>query len=79
MRFLDSLFFAHPRSVNETYWQHFYCALTVSLRLLYASIFQLLHAVIPGIHPPYGTDLRSLAKYCDSRLPEKRKNEPKQK
>ena len=77
MKLLDRLFFEHPRSVDETYWQHFRCATTVSFKLLCACVCQLLHAVIPGIHPPYGTDLRSLAEFCDSRLPEKRKNEPR--
>lgn len=79
MKFLDHMFFKHPRSVGETYWQHFYCAVTVSIKLLCASMCQLLHAIIPGVHPPCGTDLRSLAEFCDKRLPENRKKSNEQK
>ena len=68
MRWMESLFLDHPRSVGETYWQHFRCAATISLKLGCACLCQLLHAVIPGIHPPGGTDLRSLVEFCDKRL-----------
>jgi hypothetical protein len=80
MRYLIHKYFvAHVQDVGETYFQHARCALTVSFKLASASIFQLLHAIVPGIHPPYGTDLKSLAEFCDKRLPERRRkdNEPR--
>ena len=78
MKFLNKYFLDHPRSVGETYTQHCRCAMTVSFKLACASIFQLLHAVIPGIHPPCGTDLKSLAEFCDKRLPDRRRDNVKQ-
>ncbi len=44
---LTRLFLDHPRSVNETYWQHMAFALRFSAGLLGASLAALLHAFIP--------------------------------
>ena len=45
----DRLFTAHPRSVNETYFQHQRVALSFALPLLVAGLAALVHAVVPGL------------------------------
>ena len=42
-------FIEHPRSVNETYLQHFATATHFALRLLAASFKCLLHALVPRL------------------------------
>ena len=58
-RFLN-LFTSHPNSIGETYWQHFLSASKISARLGIACLSQFTHAVLPFIHPPFGSDTRSL-------------------
>lgn len=55
-----NLFTKHPESVGETYLQHMLAAIKVSGYLFVSSVFQLIHAVFPFVHPPLGTDVRSL-------------------
>ncbi len=42
-------FIEHPRSVNETYLQHFATATHFGLRLMAASLKCLLHALVPRL------------------------------
>ena len=42
-------FTAHPRSVGESYWEHFGFAMRFSFRLLRAAGAAALHAVIPAL------------------------------
>ena len=42
-----NVFTAHPASVGETYWQHFFFATKFSLRLFGAAFAALVHAVLP--------------------------------
>ena len=46
---LDKWFVEHPRSVNETYLQHFAVAIRFAWRLLVASLRCLVHALIPKL------------------------------
>jgi hypothetical protein len=78
MKFFDRLFFDHPNEIGETYRQHFRCAITVSFKLGCASFCQMLHAIVPGIKPPCGTDLKSVVEFCNSHLPTKRKRDNEQ-
>ncbi len=43
------LFLDHPRSVNETYPQHFAVAMGFALRLMGAGFAALVHALIPAL------------------------------
>jgi hypothetical protein len=63
----------HLDEVGETYWQHFKTGIDVVGALALATHCQLLHALIPCIKPPFGTDLKSLIGYLEKRLPENRK------
>jgi hypothetical protein len=44
---LDRLFVAHPRSVDESYFEHMRFALSFSVRLLGAGLAALVHAFVP--------------------------------
>ena len=44
---LQKLFLDHPRSVDESYLQHFAFALLFSIRLFVAAIAALVHALLP--------------------------------
>jgi hypothetical protein len=47
MGFLDRVFLAHPRTVDENYREHCAFAFRISLRLLLAGSAALVHAVVP--------------------------------
>lgn len=49
MQTLDELFFAHPRTVGESYVEHGFFALRIAARLAQAAGAALVHAVIPGL------------------------------
>ena len=63
-------FTEHPNAVGETYFTHFKVALCVAKRLLFASMYQAIHAVLPFINPPGGTDIDSLIKFIDPPPPD---------
>tara|TARA_B100000287_G_scaffold430219_1_gene485043 strand:+ start:1500 stop:1727 length:228 start_codon:yes stop_codon:yes gene_type:complete len=63
------LFTEHPNSLGETYIQHCLVAASLSLKLLAASLAQLVHAVFPFINPPCGTDVCSMAEYLEGKKP----------
>lgn len=46
---LDKLFRDHPRSVGETYGEHFVVASGFAAAMLLAGLACLVHAVIPGL------------------------------
>ena len=47
---VDRLFFAHPRDVGETYFQHFINAVYIGNKMLAFAIAEYIHALIPGIN-----------------------------
>lgn len=47
----DRLFLAHPRSVDETYFEHSAMALRFAGRLFVAAIACLVHAMVPALFP----------------------------
>lgn len=51
----EKLFINHPKSVNETYWQHFRMASTFSAKLFSAAIVCLVHAIVPGLFVKTGS------------------------
>ena len=48
-RALSALFLSHPRSVNETYFQHFGVAFGFATTLAAAAFCALVHAVVPSL------------------------------
>jgi hypothetical protein len=69
------IFTEHPKEVGENYFTHAIAALSISCRCQIAAYTQFLHAVFPFIAPTPGTDLRSLIKYLENKLPENRKKD----
>jgi hypothetical protein len=47
MSFLDRVFLAHPRTVDETYLEHCAFAFRIGARLLLAGSAALIHAAVP--------------------------------
>jgi hypothetical protein len=43
------LFINHPKSVSETYRQHFFTSISFSMKLFKAAIACFIHALIPGL------------------------------
>jgi len=58
----------HLKDVSETYLTHCRHALALSSRLFLSSIGQALHAFAPDVHPPLGSDVRSLISLSESKL-----------
>jgi len=56
MKQLDSLFFAHPRSVGESYGQHFATALSFAVPMISGGLALLVHAVLPGLFVRTGSN-----------------------
>jgi hypothetical protein len=50
-------FFAHPRSLNESYLEHQACALKFSFSLFAAAGACLIHALIPGLFERTGSTM----------------------
>lgn len=46
---IDRLFLAHPRSVNESYGEHFAVAGRFGVTMLLAGLAALVHAVVPAL------------------------------
>jgi len=63
----------HLKDVNETYLTHCRHALALSSLLFLSSMGQALHAFVPDVRPPLGSDVRSLISFLESKLPENRK------
>ena len=62
----------HLHYVGETYWQLALVAVGLSLRLLASAVSQAVHALLPFVRPPFGTDVCSLSDYIESVKPETR-------
>ena len=50
------LFIDHPRTVNESYFEHMGASLTVARRLTAAATKCLVHALVPGLCKTAGSD-----------------------
>ncbi len=46
---LKRLFIDHPKSVNETYLQHFFTSMSFSMKLFKAAMACFIHALVPGL------------------------------
>ena len=65
-----SFFTLHLNKVGETYFQHMLVAGLISLKLLVSSIAQAVHALLPFVDPPLGTDVCSLIEFLEAKKPE---------
>jgi hypothetical protein len=69
---LPRSFVDHPRSVGETYGEHFAVALGFGLRLIAAGLACLLHACVPAWFTRSGSSaVRALARELEERARER--------
>ena len=67
---LPRSFVDHPRSVGESYGEHFTVALGFGLRLIGAGLACLVHACVPGWFTRTGSRaVRALARELEERAP----------
>ena len=64
------LFTKHPHKVGETYFRHAAEASCIAFKCQMVTCAQLIHAAFPFICPPFKTDVRSLIKYLEKKLPD---------
>lgn len=63
---MKNWFTEHPKSVNETYGQHFLFSVRCSLKFLMAGFAGLIHAFLPFLHINTCSDLvaKLVGHYC---------------
>ena len=61
-----NFFTKHLKEINESYFEHMKCALTISVKMQISAYAQLLHAVFPFIHPPLGGDVKSMKNFLNN-------------
>ena len=57
------LFTKHPKSTNQTYFQHAFIAISIGIRLLRSSSMFFIHSIFPFIKIPELLNLESTALY----------------
>lgn len=55
----------HLEDIDETYFEHLHHAFEVGSVLLLSSFAQLFHSIVPGFHPPFGSDVDSLIEFLE--------------
>ena len=68
---LDMLFLRHPRSVGESYGEHFVMATEFAAALFVAAVACLVHAVVPALFP--STASRIIANLHDTMVLNRRR------
>ena len=53
---MKNIFTEHPKTVNETYLQHMWCALKFCVTLYYLSYIALVHAIFPFLFKTTASD-----------------------
>ena len=54
---LNNLFTEHPSSLNESYSEHFLCAFTYGVRIVFSGFACLIHSVFPFLFKTAASDL----------------------
>ncbi|XJJ70838.1 DUF6356 family protein [Novosphingobium sp. BL-8A] len=57
MAMLGKLFLDHPRTVNETYGEHWYVANRFGLLMIVAGLGTMLHGFVPGLMTRTGSNM----------------------
>ena len=53
---IDRLFLSHPRSVGESYWEHFRVASSFGRAMIAGGTKAMIHAVFPNAYETAGSD-----------------------
>ena len=56
LRSLIKLFTHHPESNGETYFQHFRCASSYGLRMIFSGLAAIIHSVLPFLFETAASD-----------------------
>ena len=54
---ISNLFTEHPSSLNESYFEHFLCASTYGIRIVFSGFACLIHSVFPFLFKTAASDL----------------------
>ncbi|MBC8227471.1 MAG: hypothetical protein H8E74_10140 [Gammaproteobacteria bacterium] len=54
---INNLFTEHPSSLNESYFEHFLCAFTYGIRIVFSGFACLIHSVFPFLFKTAASDL----------------------
>ena len=54
---INKLFTEHPSSLNESYFEHFLCASTYGIRIVFSGFACLIHSVFPFLFKTAASDL----------------------
>ena len=54
---INNLFTEHPSSLNESYSEHFLCAFTYGVRIVFSGFACLIHSVFPFLFKTAASDL----------------------
>jgi hypothetical protein len=74
---LERLFFSHPASVGEGYFQHQRHAFGFAARLFTAAVASFVHGLVPALFLTTGSDtVRHLHDRMNDRLSQARKQQP---
>ena len=65
---MKNMFTEHPKSINETYLQHFLFAFIIGLKLIYWGIIAIIHGILPFTFKSYvSTKIKGLHKKINVR------------
>ena len=53
---IDRIFLAHPRTVGESYWEHFCVAGSFGVAMIGGGLKAMVHAVFPNAYETAGSD-----------------------
>lgn len=53
---IDRIFLSHPRTVGESYWEHFRVASGFGAAMLWGGVKAVVHAVFPNVCKTSGSD-----------------------
>lgn len=54
---MNNIFTSHPKSMNETYCQHFFCAVKFGSKMFIGAIVCFVHALLPFLFKKTGSNL----------------------
>jgi len=78
MKFIETVFLAHPKSINETYLQHLGYTVKKAFLLIKTTVALMLHGLFPCIFETYARD--KILEFSDELLnrnpPKKVKKKP---
>lgn len=67
---MKNIFTDHPRSIGESYFQHFIFASHFGLRMMFAGMACLIHAIFPFLFEKTGSNtLLSMTQHFVKRMP----------